>query len=172
MKGPNWQPSLGLCLDFITHQLEVRQNSYLTQFGITSSQAKVLLFLLVHEQQAIFQKDLETVFSMRSSTITSIMGYLEKGGFVVRTPCSQDGRAKRIAITEKGKALRGIIDAMLIEQEQQLCETLTPEESIMLKSLLKKVATTCFPHPHTHNASHEHNHRKACQKEGTICSNN
>lgn len=172
MTGPNWQPPLCLCLDFIAHQLEVRQNSYLAQFGITSSQAKVLLFLLVHEEQAIFQKDLETVFSMRSSTITSIMGYLEKGGFVVRTPCSQDGRAKRIAITEKGKALRGIIDAMLLENEQQFCKALTPEESVMLKALLNKAATTCFPHPHTHNAFHGHNHPKACQKEGTICSNN
>lgn len=169
MKLPPWRSSLCLQLDFISHQLEVRRNAYLSQFGITSSQAKILLFLLIHEHKPVYQKDLEVAFSMRSSTITSIMGYLEKGGFVVRTPCSNDGRAKQITVTQKGRDLHKIIDTMLQELEQDLCRAVEPEDYPVFQDLLAKVSAYYFHQIHRGHAESESTKQK---KEETICSKN
>jgi len=140
-------PLIPITLDFIAHQLDVQQNGILAEYGITSRQSKILLFILHNQEKPVYQKDIEAFFSMRSSTITSIMGYLEKGGFLMRSPCETDARAKRITVTQKGRDLRRVIAGLLYRQEAQVTRGMSPEETALLRRLLRRVSANLCEGP-------------------------
>ena len=53
----------------------------------------------------IFQKDVETEFSIGRSTVTNILKLMEKKGYIRREAVPQDGRLKRLVLLDKGMAL-------------------------------------------------------------------
>ncbi len=93
----------------IAHQIAVYLNNYFEPYGITYKQSKILLHLIQHQDENVTQRDIERVFYLRSSTITSMMCYLEKGGFIQRYTSEEDGRAKRIQVTQKGLGMKDFI---------------------------------------------------------------
>ena len=52
-----------------------------------------------------FQKDVETQFRFRRSTATGILQLMEQHGLLRREPVPQDGRLKRLVLTDKALAL-------------------------------------------------------------------
>lgn len=125
--------------DYIAHQLDKYQNSILGQYDITSKQAKILTFLYFNRDKNILQRDLEVFLSNTSSTITSIIGNLEKNGFIVRHNCEEDGRAKYIVMTEKGYEVQKHIFMSLKTCENVITNGLSVEEQNILHDILAKV---------------------------------
>ncbi len=132
-------------MDFASHQLNVRQNNMLVKYGITGKQAKVLFFIIRHRDMPINQKDIENFFMIRSSSITSIMGYLEESGFIRRYADTHDGRAKRIEVTNRGLDLHNIIVEIRDEHERIATGGLTAEERTLLRELMLKVVENISP---------------------------
>ena len=63
----------------------------------------VLKFLYDHEDEDIYQKDIERFIDVRGSTATVILQSLTKKGYIKRVACSKDGRLKKIVLCEKAK---------------------------------------------------------------------
>ncbi len=102
MSFPKHKPNAALKLDFVSHLINNYHNVLLSEYGITTKQAKVLSYLVHHQGEDILQKDIEDVFFLRSSTVTSVMQNLEKAGFIERYTNKTDKRMKRILVTAKG----------------------------------------------------------------------
>jgi len=129
----------GTRLNFIAHQLDKYQNTLLEQYGITSKQGRILTFLYFNKDKNVSQKDLEIFLSNTSSTITSIIGNLEKNGFILRYNSADDGRAKCIVMTEKGNQVQKHIFESLQKCENIITKGITEDEHKFLHYILDKV---------------------------------
>lgn len=125
-------------IEITSHLIGNYHNLLLSQYGITTKQAKVLSYLYHNQDHDIIQKDIEKVFFLRSSTVTSVMGNLEKEGFIERYSNQTDGRMKRIVITPKGDCIQREIEKSLEQLEMKLLEGWEEEEKKEFRRLLLK----------------------------------
>ena len=80
---------------------------------------------------------LASAFQVTKQTMTSTLQRLERGGYVTVRPDERDGRAKRVAITERGVAARQACIAALEPVLQEL-GALIPQS--LLEDLQPKLA--------------------------------
>ncbi len=126
-------------IDFIAHWLDVYNNNKLAPYGITHSQAKILVRLSHVPGGRIAQSELKAT-GRRGSTITSIVANLEKGGFVTRSANESDARAKYISLTDKGRAAASVAFSNILELEELIESAVTQKEAHRLNTILEKLA--------------------------------
>ena len=61
----------------------------------------ILRYLYEHQEQDIYQKDIEKYFGICRSGVTSIIQALEKKGQVYRASVETDARLKKVMLTER-----------------------------------------------------------------------
>uniref|UniRef100_UPI004056FE10 MarR family winged helix-turn-helix transcriptional regulator n=1 Tax=Agathobacter sp. TaxID=2021311 RepID=UPI004056FE10 len=139
------------CGDFqndIGHKMRIAHNAIDKYFSsswkstgmeLTRMQCATLHYLEKHEGEDVFQKDLETVFSITGATATNILKVMEKEGLIVREPMPTDGRLKKLILTEKGILLNKKAHANVVRLEQGMKKDMTPEEIRLLGELLDRV---------------------------------
>ena len=82
-------------------------SSYFIETPLTSIQALVLHYLLTEsEKRDIFPKDLEEFLQIKASSVTSLLHNLERNGYLRRESLADDGRYKKLVLTEKTLAIR------------------------------------------------------------------
>ncbi len=80
----------------------------LAERGLTYPQYLVLTALWEHDDVAI--KDLAAALRLDHGTLTPLLRRLEARGLLRRVRSGGDARSVRIALTEQGDALRGMVD--------------------------------------------------------------
>lgn len=86
---------------------------------LTATQAVVLHYILVNSKQHdVFNRELEEFFNIKSSSVTTMIHYLERAGYVRREMVAEDKRLKKLAITDKTKEIEewlcGVIDYYIV----------------------------------------------------------
>lgn len=92
------------------------------------TQGRVIRYLYRHRDEDTFQKILEKRFSVRSSTMTSIIAALENDGFICREKSNVDSRIKKITLTEKGIEEGLKMDKQTHVLEKKVSENLSKED--------------------------------------------
>lgn len=92
------------------------------------TQGRVIRYLYRHREEDTFQKNLEKCFSVRSSTMTSIIAALEEDGFICREKSNSDSRLKKITLTEKGIEEGIKMDRQTQALEKKVSENLSKED--------------------------------------------
>ncbi len=98
------------------------------EFGdsATAVHGWVVRYLYDHRDQDVYQRDLETRFSVRRSTMTSILKLMEKNGLIDRRPDEKDGRLKKLILTPHAidvqERMRSSIDGLEAKMRQGLTE--------------------------------------------------
>jgi len=89
-----------------THtQLAKQADLYLAgRSGISTSQAAALIYLGYHDQCRL--SDLADGIGRNNAAISGLVGRMEKDGLLERTDSRSDRRAKAVALTDKGWAIR------------------------------------------------------------------
>ncbi len=64
-------------------------------------QGKIINYLVEKKEKIVYQRDLEKFLSLRRSTISGILQTMEKNNFIKRLDVLEDGRVKRIVLTQK-----------------------------------------------------------------------
>ena len=105
------------------------------------------------EKGFVYQKDIETHFGVRRSSVASILANLERGGFITRESDNEDTRKKRVYMTDKGKAEIAIVHSVICDSESVLVEGMTEDEQKMLISLLSRAIS---------NIENTNNDKKEC----------
>jgi DNA-binding MarR family transcriptional regulator len=114
---------------------------------ITAVHGWMISYLYFHEDQEIYQKDLEKEFHLAKSSITAILQTMEKNGFIERIPVERDARLKKIVLTEEGRQYHDKIRQSIDEVESSVKDGFTDEEmekmiqmlAIMQERLRKEV---------------------------------
>ena len=106
---------------------------------VTGNNAFIIGYLADHKDADVFQKDLEDIFSVRRSTMSSMILRMEEKGFLIRIPVDYDARLKKLVLTEKGEAIHALMESNIAAAEQQLIAGLSDAEKETLYCLLQKL---------------------------------
>lgn len=134
---------LGLDISKINHIISRKMDASVISAiddNLTISQAYVIDFICNEgKDKDVFQKDLESVFDLKRSSISLMLNNMEKRGLIERMLVKEDGRLKKIVLTEKSiKIYEKISDAIdLIENK--LSENITEEEVKVFQNVLNKI---------------------------------
>ena len=77
-------------------------SGYFVGTSLTSIQALVLHYIIIEsEARNIFPKDLEEFLEIKPSSVTSLINTLERNGYLRRESLADDGRYKKLVLTDK-----------------------------------------------------------------------
>lgn len=105
-----------------------RRNAKAAEYGLTSGQTQILVFLLKNKDREINQLDLQNDMLLTHQTVTGILNLLEKKGFIRRESSEIDRRRKRVMLTDKALKLETAIQKVAYEFEAMLVKNMSEEE--------------------------------------------
>ena len=108
---------------------------------LTGRNMWVLRYLRDRGGENVFQKDLETVFKIRRSTISHTVELMEQKQLLVREPVKEDARLKRLQLTPKAERVLDAVSQDLSLMERNVRDAFCPEEYETLMRLLDKLCS-------------------------------
>ena len=108
------------------------------EFGVTAAQAMMLLSLL--EEDRVTSKYLGERTALDSATLTGLLDRLTKAGHVERRDNPDDRRAILVCLTASGSEIARQVQEIIEDENEAFLSKLTPEEGLILRALLKKMA--------------------------------
>lgn len=133
---------IGFYLRKLNNHIQKRSHSFYNRKEINEcslSNLWVIDYLTDNLDKDIYQKDIETEFSINRATASKMLTLMEEKNFITRIPCEEDGRLKKIKVLPEGEKLKSICLAIRKEMEKELSFSLTQEEVETLKNILKKM---------------------------------
>lgn len=106
---------------------------------LTGMQGRVIGFLCRNLNKEIFQRDIETEFSIRRSTATTMLQTMEKHGLIKRVAVEYDARLKRILPTDIAFERHKIFEYEVNKVEASVLNGITEAEAQTLLTILKKI---------------------------------
>ena len=106
---------------------------------VSFAQGGILHFLLAHQDEAVYQRDIEKEFGLRRSTVTGLLQGLEKNGYVERVSVPEDGRLKQIIMTDRTIAYGKEIERMVRVDEEVFLRGFSRQEKEALFEALDHI---------------------------------
>lgn len=134
---------LGREIHNISNSMKRKIDAKVAEYGLTSVQSRVLHLIMIKtqiEKVPAYQKDIEEVFSIRRSSVTSVLQLLEKNGYIKRELASNDARLKQLTLTKKGDEITEVVHQIIMKEEENLMKSVTEEEKELLFSVLEKLS--------------------------------
>lgn len=131
-----------LLFDFIQH-IKREWMVIAEERGMSLAQLHAL-WLLMNGPAPMVQ--LSTSMLCDASYVTGIVDRLEQQGMVERREDPSDRRVKLIALTSKGRELRGDIEKCVQALQAKMFENLSAQEQAELSRLLRKVSKQAVAH--------------------------
>lgn len=102
----------------------------MSENGLTSIQSRILGHLRHAEKEGrcVFQREIEDVFRIKRSSVTSVLQTLEKKGLIIRESIPEDGRLKKLVLTEEARKVQVCTCQTLGKMEQEVRALFTEEE--------------------------------------------
>ncbi len=95
--------------------------------------------LALDEAGPMRQTDLLDRMDIEQPTLTALLARMERDGIIARQPDPDDGRAKRVALTEDGKARIQDVKAAMLGVAGRAIAGLTEDEGATLIAALRKI---------------------------------
>jgi len=99
----------------------------------------ILNYLFYHQNEAVYQKDIEKEFSVHKSTISDLISNMEKHGYLLRHSPESDARYRSIELTDSGKEIVEGFKKELDKIELELQKQFTNEELMNFMNNLIKI---------------------------------
>ena len=133
---------IGILIKKASLELEKTALSILSQYDMTLTQYKIIVFLYDAPPMSVRQVDLERAYSMTNPSVTSVLHTLEKKGLINRAENAEDRRSKVISLTHKALDLRDELEAAGDRLEEAFTRNLSSAERsemvVLLTKMLKK----------------------------------
>ena len=127
----------------LNNALIKQKNRRMAEYGLTSIQADVLVFILMnYEKREVNQLDVQAVFKLTNPTVSGIVDRLEEKGFIKRVRSEKDARFRSLVPLPKGITLNETLEKCAIEAEDYLSQNMSDEEQTEFERLLKVALDT------------------------------
>ncbi len=83
----------------------LKENSDINISPLTSTQIQILKYMIEHQNEDVYQKDLENVLNLRRATVSGVLQTMEKNNLIKREIYENDVRVKKIILNEKTKSI-------------------------------------------------------------------
>ena len=126
-----------LCFPLYAAAKEVvrRYTPFLAPFDLTYTQ--YIAMMVLWEKKTVSVNELGKQLMLDSGTLTPLLRKLEDKKYLLREKSAKDGRRLIVSLTPEGASLQDKM--VVVPQKIGTCVHLSPEETIELKRLLKKV---------------------------------
>mgnify|MGYP004493399807 FL=1 len=94
----------------------------------SATQMIIMDYILNHQDEDIYQKDLEEVLHLRRATVSGVLQTMEKHELVERVLCDNDIRCKKIILKEKAKKMFDVKKIEFFKLEKVIKKGLSDEE--------------------------------------------
>lgn len=133
---------IGQWINMVSYQIKRSIDMIAQKYGITGIQSRILGHLMHAESvgQHVCHRDIEKIFGIRRSTVTSVVSHLEQNGYITRQAVSGDARLKELVLTEKGRTVSRQMFQAIQEFDASISGCFTPEEEAQLLSMLKTIS--------------------------------
>jgi MarR family transcriptional repressor of mepA len=102
------------------------------------AQMQIIKYILKHEEETIYQRDLEEVFNLRRATISGILKTMEKNNVIIRVCDPNDARGKIVILSDDAKKFFKEKETLFKKLETILKKDISKEElEIFYKVILK-----------------------------------
>lgn len=133
---------LGRYINHLSKLIRYTGNAYLAKkgFSVTGTQVRVLGFIRFGSEggKCVYQRDIESEFKIKRSSVASILANLEKDGYIERIVDDCDARTKKVMLTEKGRQINKAMTENIQRMEDAVSADMTPQERQMFISLIKR----------------------------------
>ena len=142
---------IGKIINRISNRLQRFSPDTQNKLGIGQAQANILRFLLLETaKRSIYQVDIEKEFGLRPPTVTETLKSLEKKDLIRRIPDENDGRKKKIIITEKTLSMDDGVKCQVEKSEKVLLQGITKEEQEQFMKIAGKMLHNLESNINTH----------------------
>ena len=135
-------PHIGKYVNKLSKDIRYACNSYLVSRGasITGEQCRLLGYISCRNErgECVYQRDIERDFQIKRSSVASILGHLEEGGYIIREIDKNDARIKKVIMTESGAELNNALYENILKVEEIISKGMTETEKDEFLRLLKK----------------------------------
>lgn len=107
--------------------------------NLTGTHGWVIGYLYDNRNHDVYQRDLETQFSIRRSTATGILQLMEKNELILREPVESDARLKKLVLTEKALDIHKMVEEDRKRTEEQLTKDIDAQELAIFRKALKQM---------------------------------
>ncbi len=125
-------------IDRMGHTIKCLDNSFKKNFvrcGIAAGLDEVTMmhgwimgYLHHNTDRDIYQKTIESEFSIQRSTVTSILQLMEKKGYISREAVHTDARLKKIVLTPLGEEKAILTERMIDKMEEEIIKKIDPQK--------------------------------------------
>lgn len=106
---------------------------------LTPMQCWTIEFLKEHEGQEMYQRDIETAFSVSRATASNMLSVMERKGLIERHSVEHDARLKKLVLTEKSKEMIERAERDVSGMEEMLTRGMSDAEILCLKKSLNRI---------------------------------
>lgn len=119
--------------------MEAKRLANEESFALTSMQRWTVGYLKEHENQAVYQRDIEAEFKVSRATASNMLSVMERKGLLERRPVEHDARLKQLVLTERGRTIIERASFDMMEMEERLMAGFSAEEVKQFHGLLDRV---------------------------------
>ena len=132
---------LGFELKQLSNLIKRNMEQTMAESGenLTAMQRWMIGYLFHNRDRDVFQKDIEATFKIRRSTVTGILKLMEKNGLLERQSVEQDGRLKKLVLTQQALDLHENAMQVMQNMEERLTKNLSEEELTAMFCILDKM---------------------------------
>lgn len=94
----------------------------------SATQMIIMNYILNHQNEDIYQKDLEEALHLRRATVSGVLQTMEKHELIERVLCDNDVRCKKIILKEKAKKMFDVKKMEFFKLEEVVKKGLSDEE--------------------------------------------
>lgn len=130
---------LGRLLKIASNQMSTRLDIFAKKYDLTGTQMTIIDYLSRNKNKEVLQRDLESEFSIKSSTATVLLQRMEIKKLLYRKVSGKDSRQKCLKLTKKANKLETIILSYMDSDQSQMTSGLNKEEVVFLEKILKRM---------------------------------
>lgn len=106
---------------------------------LTGAHGWVIGYLYDNRHRDVYQRDFESEFKIRRSTITNMLKLMEKNDLIIRESVNGDARLKKISLTEKALQMQKRIAKDIERLEEKISAGLSDEEKENFFKIINKI---------------------------------
>ena len=128
--------NLGPRLRYLNNRITQYMDQQFLALDLTSTQSFILHHLSLHENEAMYPKDIEKRFHLTHPTVSGVLQRLEAKNFIVIEPDRADRLCKRIRLTDRARRCDEAVRQAFETLERLMCSGMSEEEQKTLLRLL------------------------------------
>jgi len=118
----------------------MEKNALMAEFkDVTGSNGRIIQYLIEHENEPVYQKDIEKAFGITRSTASRVLMLMEQKRLITRTSVSHDARLKQVSLTDVSRAISHKMVQCVESVDDKLLEGFSSEERSQLRAYLERM---------------------------------